>query len=99
MINLIRNLEETKKQLEHINQKYERLTKTLPAILYEYVLYPSGQTRCIYVSPQCKEVLGLSQNFFLDDMNNFWKLVHKDDLPKIIKADRIANENNTRFFI
>lgn len=99
MINLVRNLEETKKQLEHINQKYERLTKTLPAILYEYVLYPSGQTRCIYVSPQCKEVLGLNQNFFLDDMNNFWKLVHKDDLPKIIKADKIANENNTRFFI
>lgn len=53
MLNLIRNLEETKKELEHINQKYERLAKTLPAILYEYVLYPSCQNCCIYVSPKC----------------------------------------------
>lgn len=99
MINLVRNLEETKKKLEYINHKYERFSKTLPAILYEYVLYPSGQNRCIYVSQQCQEILGLSQSDFLDDMNNFWKLVHKDDLPKIIKADKMANENNTTFFI
>ena len=45
MINLIRNLEETKKQLEHINQKYERLTKTLPAILYEYVCIPKHRNK------------------------------------------------------
>lgn len=99
MINLIRNLEETKKELEHSNKKYERLAKTLPAVLYEYVLFPTGKNLCIYVSPKCEEVLGLNQKLFLEDMNNFWNLIHKEDLPKIIKADKIANENNLNFFI
>jgi len=98
MLNLIKNLEETKKELEHINSKYERLAKTLPAILYEYVLFPNGANKCIYVSPKCEEILGLPQSCFLEDMNNFWNLVHKEDIKKIIAADKIANTEKTRFF-
>lgn len=98
MLNLIKSLEETKKELEHINSKYERLAKTLPAILYEYVLFPDGSNKCIYVSPKCEEILGLPQNSFLEDMNNFWNLVHKEDLTRITEADKLANKDRTRFF-
>lgn len=99
MLDLIKNLEKTKKELEHSNSKYERLARTLPAILYEYVLFPDGSNKCIYVSPKCEEILGLSPSYFLEDMKHFGSLVKKEDLPKILEADKIANSEKKRFFI
>lgn len=99
MLNLIKNLEETKKELIHSNSKYERLAKTLPAVLYEYIIYPDGNLRCLYVSPKSKEILGMDPHFFVNDINNLWNLIHKDDLPKILGGSQIANKNNEKYFI
>lgn len=101
MINLIKDLEEAKKELEDVNRKYERLAKTLPAILFEYVLRPKGKGKCIYVSPKCEEFFGISEKFFLKNLNNFYKLVHREDLPKLIEMNKESKEYSVeiRIFI
>ena len=99
MLDLIKNLEITQNELKHSNSKYERLAKTLPAVLYEYIIRPNGNLQCLYVSPKSEEILGLESHFFVNDINNLWNLIHRDDLPKILEGSKIANEKNEEYFI
>lgn len=73
--------------------------ESLPAVLYEYVLYADGTSEFVYVSPQCQDILGHPQEYFLSDMNHFWGLVHPDDLQRLQDEDVGVHERNEDFFI
>ncbi|WP_169729906.1 sensor domain-containing diguanylate cyclase [Hydrogenovibrio kuenenii] len=73
--------------------------ESLPAVLYEYVLYDDGSSEFLYVSPQSHDILGYPQEHFLLDMNNFWNLVHPGDLQRLKDEDVSTHERNDNFFI
>ncbi len=71
---------------------------SLPAVLYQYVLYADHSSEFLYVSPQSYDILGYTNEYFIEDMNNFWSLVHPDDLERLKSEDISANRQN-EFFI
>jgi len=70
----------------------------LPAVLYEYVLYEDRSSEFLFMSQAAKEILGHSPEYFVQDTNRFWAMVHPDDVEKLYNDDVSANKENN-FFI
>jgi hypothetical protein len=69
----------------------------LPAVLYEYVLYPDGSAELLYLSPSSKEILGEPPEYFLEDVNRFWEMVHPNDGEQARVEDVRANQAGELF--
>lgn len=69
----------------------------LPAALYQYVLYPDGSNELLYISPATNDILGHTPEYFMQDLNRFWNMVHPDDLERLLKEDFEANRKKTLF--
>ncbi|MBR9883445.1 MAG: sensor domain-containing diguanylate cyclase [Oceanospirillales bacterium] len=69
----------------------------LPAVLYEYVLYPDGGAELLYLSPSTQEILGQPPKYFQEDLNRFWAMLHPNDLQQIRAEDVRANQNRELF--
>jgi len=72
--------------------------ESLPAVLYEYVIYPDRSREVLYVSPQSYDILGYADEYFQEDVNNFFNLITPDDLEPFNVADVSANQQN-EFFV
>lgn len=60
-------------------QRSRHLLNTLPAVVFEYTVFPDGNRDFTYISPRCEEILGLSQEILLRGilpMKNF--IYHED---------------------
>lgn len=59
---------------------------TIPAVFYKYEENPRGVIKCTYISPKCREILGVKKDYFFDEENNFWNLIKdtKKDVDKEI---------------
>ncbi|MGD0857645.1 MAG: ATP-binding protein, partial [Dehalococcoidia bacterium] len=69
--------------LRKSEERYERIAATVPAVLYDYTLYPDGTSQFLYLSPRCSEIFGLGSEALLKDMNLFWSMIHPEDLAKL----------------
>ncbi len=70
----------------------------VPAVLYEYVLYEQGSgNEFLYLSPATEHILGFPPEYFLEDMNRFWEMVHPEDLERLQSEDRAANDEGEIF--
>ncbi len=70
----------------------------VPAVLYEYVLYEEGGgNEFLYLSPATEHILGFPPEYFLEDMNRFWGMVHPEDLERLQSEDRAANDEGVIF--
>lgn len=69
----------------------------LPAVVYRYVLHEDGTGELLYISPSSKDILGRAPEYFTEDINRFWKIVHPDDLKRLREEDVEANANNELF--
>ena len=76
---------------------YRRLTATVPAMLYDYVLNPDGSNMFLYVGPRCRDILELDESDLLADSGAFWRLVHPDDLQRLKDEDVSANQEGGTF--
>ncbi len=70
----------------------------LPAVLYEYVLYKDGSSEFLYMSPSAEEILGHSPDYFVEDANRLWEIVHPDDINRLHDEDLEASRKN-EFFV
>jgi PAS domain S-box-containing protein len=70
----------------------------LPAILYEYVLYEDGSGEFLYMSHASKEMLEQPPEYFIQDVNRMWQMIHPDDTDRLKYDDEKANKEN-EFFI
>lgn len=89
----LKHLDEVNSNSVFLNNRYNRLLNKLPAIIYETIYTPEGLGKCVYISPKCEELTGINPNLIINDMNNFFSLIHKDDLFRYIVADKAATEN------
>jgi PAS domain S-box-containing protein len=61
------------------------LIKHLPAVIYEYAIYPNGDGRFNFISDTSTEILGLSPETFKLDHSALYSIVVEDDLPGLKK--------------
>lgn len=83
--------------LQEKADRFDRFTRNLPAILYDYVIDPDGTGRCLYCSRYTQELLGIPPEDFLADMDRFWNLVHPDDLSAFREQDLKAYREAEHF--
>ncbi|MBT1702657.1 PAS domain-containing sensor histidine kinase [Chryseosolibacter indicus] len=59
------------------------LFKYLPAVVYEYAIYPDGRQCFTYVSEASSTILGIDAQVLLNDASILDTIVHEDDLPSL----------------
>jgi PAS domain S-box-containing protein len=78
-------------------QRYERLVNTIPCVLYDYIRWPDGRSRFVYISRQCEDLFEYDAKRILAEKDLLWNLVHPDDLVRLKDADMTANQMRTLF--
>ena len=63
-----------------------------PAVIYEYVVYndDDGDSALLYFSESCQAILGHPAEYFLEDIEHFWRMVHPEDISKLIEQSGAA---------
>lgn len=91
----------TRKHAEHAllmnEERYRRIIATVPGVLYDYILYPDGTNRFLYIGPRLKEILELDEAALLADSGIFWKIVHPDDV-ELLRSEDLAAHREQRLF-
>ncbi|HEY3401794.1 MAG TPA: PAS domain S-box protein [Ohtaekwangia sp.] len=59
------------------------LTRHLPAVIYEYAVYPDGTSRFLFISDACESILGLSPSAVIEDPTLLDSIVYEDDRPHL----------------
>ncbi len=83
--------------LRESERHYHQMAATVPVVLYDYVLYPDGRNQFLYVGPKSCEVLELDEKDLVADASLFWKMVHDDDLQRLLNEDLAANREGRTF--
>ena len=73
------------------------LLKHLPAVLYEYVIYPDGSRRFHYVSETCYSILGLTAEAVMKDSQCLDSIVHKDDLSELYETSALSEGSGSEW--
>ena len=72
-------------------ERFENIAATIPGVLYEYEVYRNGGGSYTYVGPGSTELLGLSEQEMLATVDPLWKLVHPDDIDRVLAEDEAAD--------
>lgn len=80
--------------LQQSEERYRHITATIPGILCDYVLEP--EQKFLYLSPRCLDILEISPQVLLQDIQQFWKLVHPEDLQTLKTLQIEANHHQTQ---
>ncbi len=87
---------------EHMDLTQEMLQdflNTMPAVLYEYVLYADGTSELVYMSPTSLDILGHPAEYFIADTERLWAIVHPDDIDLLIAEDVNARNRQDVFVL
>lgn len=87
-----RKRKEAEKNLLESKKRYERLINTIPCALYDYVLWPDGQSRFIYISPQCIDIFEYDADRIINNSDLLWNMVYSEDLERLRQEDWTANQ-------
>ena len=85
--------------LQASEEKFQRITESLPGMIYRYVVHPDGQDEMTYVSPQVEQVYELKPEAVLQDMRCLWARMHPDDVPTALAAIEQSANSLEKFWI
>lgn len=88
---------EIEEELVKAKDRLERLVTTIPCAVYDYVLWPNGESRFIYISSQCLDIFEYDADHIVEDPNLLWGMVHPDDMERLQFEDRVANNDGSLF--
>ncbi|MCD9015928.1 PAS domain-containing sensor histidine kinase [Parachryseolinea silvisoli] len=57
------------------------LIRNLPAVIYEYAVYPDGISRFTFMSESAEPILGVSPKKVMEDASVLEAIIHEDDRP------------------
>jgi PAS domain S-box-containing protein len=81
-------------RMEPTVQTLHNFLNTMPAVLYEYAQNRNGYNKVLYISPTSKEILGHPGSYFMENINNFWKIIHPDDREQLIAEDEATIDDS-----
>jgi PAS domain S-box-containing protein len=67
------------------------LLRHLPAVLYEYAIFPDGQKRFTYLSESAESILGVSPADVVNDPRVLESVVHAEDLASLHDTSAISH--------
>ncbi|BBO72366.1 hypothetical protein DSCA_62960 [Desulfosarcina alkanivorans] len=85
------------KALLKSQKRYERLVSTIPCALYDYVRWPDGRTRFLYISSHCMDIFEHDADSIIGNPGLLWGMVHPEDAQRLNREDLEANQARTRF--
>ncbi|SHJ86262.1 PAS domain S-box-containing protein [Tangfeifania diversioriginum] len=86
---------ETEKALLERKQLVEKLTENIPGLVYQFRYYPSGHSSMPYASKSIETIFGVKPEEVKDDASKVFKVIHKDDLPEVIRSIKESFEKLT----
>jgi PAS domain S-box-containing protein len=86
-------IKRNEKVLRENEEQLRALTENIPGILYKYEHSPNGSERFSYISPDSENKIGLSN----DQLQNFYGVLHPDDLQRENEISKMALQNNTHY--
>ncbi len=81
--------------LRESEQRYRLLVEQLPSITYTAALDDTSTT--LYVSPQVRDILGVSPEDYRADPNLWVKLLHPQDRDRVLAEVKSANQKGQQF--
>lgn len=61
----------------------QQIIDNLPAVVFEYTIFPDGSRDFTYLSPRCEELLGLKREVLLSGVIPMKEFIHEDDWQKL----------------
>lgn len=99
----ITDKKEAEKKIRENIERYDRLTMTVPSVLYDYIMNKDGSSQMIFMSSKCLEVFEVPAEEVMKDMGVIWKMIHPDDLERFLRENeetvRSGNHFNTEIRI
>lgn len=78
--------------------RFSRIASTIPGVIYDYVLFPDGTSKFLYLSSRFTEIFELNIEEVLADTNVVWKIIHPDDVLRLKHEDEKANREGSIFY-
>jgi PAS domain S-box-containing protein len=76
----------------------EELFKHLPAVIYEYVIFPDGRKGFNYISDACDSILGVKPADVIRDATVFDSIIHEEDLPNLKDSATECRERSAEWY-
>jgi len=73
-------------ELSASEDRFQRLARNTPGIIYRYHLSADGRDRFSYLSRACREIWEIAPEVVMQDSAQAWNLVHPDDRDRIQAA-------------
>ncbi len=61
----------------------QHIIDNLPAVVFQYSIFPDGSRDFTYLSPRCEEILGLKKEILLSGALPMSEFIHEDDLDSL----------------
>ena len=94
---LNKTLLKTKEIAKESENHFQKIASRVSILLYDYVSYPNGKNKFLYVSSNSIDVLEIEPEAFIQDINLFWNMIHKDDFKRLEAENNAADKNNKTF--
>lgn len=78
-------------------QKFQKLTKNLPGVIYEHIVQPQGDNYFRYISKNCLEVFGLNDVQIQQDSRLLKNLIHAEDIVGYLHSVKKAEESFSKW--
>ena len=72
------------------NQKFQKLTRNLPGVIYEYVVNPEDEGYFNFISQSCLDVFGYTNTQIQSNPLLLRKLIHSDDIVSYLRTGKKA---------
>ena len=93
----VTQLKRTEAAHREAEERYRTLVERVPAVTYVQQATASGAVT--YVSPQMKDLLGYEPEECTSDSGHWQRIIHPEDLGRVLAEGRRANETGERFFV
>jgi len=80
------------KALQRSNTRYHNLAANIPAMIHQYVLYPDGTQKMLYVSQACRKIYGLEPEAIVADISLINNTIYPDDSKGFEESLALAAE-------
>jgi PAS domain-containing protein len=69
------------------------LIQKIPALIFEYVMYPNGQSRFLSVTDACSAILNISSETLLANPDAFQQIIQEEDLASYVEASTHVDDD------
>ncbi len=90
---------DTAASLRISHARFDNIASTIPGVLYEYVSKGPGRGQFVYMGPGSYELFGLDEDEMLASDEVFWRLIHPEDLDRVLEEDDAVEGEGVTFRI